>query len=92
MYNWLKILTLHLKCTSLNAVYLTLGPIPKLAEKFTNIFILNQFRLFCERPSSGSLSEKTLEVHRNQTLGEATERAYKVDMSLWFPHLLSKYL
>ena len=58
-----------------------------------HIFILNQFRLFCEHPSSGSLSEKTLEVHRNQTLGEATERAYKVQCrlcvsvslpSLWF--------
>ena len=42
----------------------------------------NQFRLLCERPSSGDLSEKTLEVHKNQTLGEATERAYKVDSAL----------
>jgi len=42
----------------------------------------NQFRLLCERPSSGDLNEKTLEVHKNQTLGEATERAYKVDNPL----------
>ena len=42
----------------------------------------NQFRLLCEHPSSGDLSEKTLEVHKNQTLGEATERAYKVDSAL----------
>jgi len=42
----------------------------------------NQFRLLCECPSSGDLSEKTLEIHKNQTLGEATERAYKVDSAL----------
>ena len=42
----------------------------------------NQFRLFCKHPSSGGFSEKTLEVHKNQTLGEATERAYKVDSTL----------
>jgi len=42
----------------------------------------NQFHLLCEHPSSGDLSEKTLEVHKNQTLGEATERAYKVDSAL----------
>ena len=42
----------------------------------------NQFHLLCERPRSGDLSEKTLEVHRNQTLGEATERAHKVDSAL----------
>jgi len=45
-----------------------------------NILSLNQFHLFCEHPSTGDLSDKTLEVHKNQTLGEATERAYKVDM------------
>jgi len=42
----------------------------------------NQFHLLCEHPSSGDLSEKTLEVHKNQTLGEATEGAYKVDSAL----------
>jgi len=49
----------------------------------TNVsLLLNQFRLFCQRPSMGNFTEKTLEVHRNHTLGEATERAYKVDSTL----------
>lgn len=51
----------------------------------TNVsLLLNQFRLFCQRPSMGNFTEKTLEVHRNHTLGEATERAYKVDSTLMY--------
>ena len=52
------------------------------AFKMQIFLSFNQFRLLCEHPCSGELSEKTLEVHKNQTLGEATERAYKVDSAL----------
>ena len=60
---------------------------------YTGIFVLIQFHLFCEHPSSGSLSKKTLEVHKNQTLGEATERAYKVNSTsdLW-SHIFPQYV
>ena len=38
----------------------------------------HKFRLFCGHPSSGDLMERKLEVHKSMTLGEVTERAYKV--------------
>ena len=43
-----------------------------------HIFLLLKFRLFCGHPSSGDLMERKLEVHKNMTLGEVTERAYQV--------------
>ena len=52
-------------------------------EESQYIFLLHKFRLSCAHPSSGDLIERKLEVHENMTLGEVTERAYKVsDMDI----------
>ena len=41
-------------------------------------FLLLKFCLFCGHPSSGDFMKTKLEVHKNMTLEEATERAYQV--------------
>ena len=41
-------------------------------------FLLHKSSLYCVHPSGGELIEKQVEIHKNMTLGEATERAYKV--------------
>ena len=45
--------------------------------------ILHKFQLFCGHLSSGYLTERELEIHKDLTLGEVTERAYKVSETSW---------
>ena len=42
------------------------------------VFLLHKLSLYCAHPSGGELIEKQVEIHKNMTLEEATERTYKV--------------